>query len=157
MLFLQCKKKLSINSLICPKTKSANHCLTELFPIYQNKQWTIKWREDRSVDPSSLRIMLKIVNFKIVSKLLKDQDNCFRIHHNCIHFLLRFLFFPRARFYLKLGFSLEFIILCTCIHFLLYLFPKGSQGWQNNTASSLYSRVSMITVVEFRTKQGTVS
>ena len=25
------------NSLICPKAKSATHCLTKLFPIYQNK------------------------------------------------------------------------------------------------------------------------
>ena len=28
---------LFINSLICPKTESATHCLTKLFPIYQNK------------------------------------------------------------------------------------------------------------------------
>ena len=27
------------NSLKCPKAKSATHCLTKLFPIYQNKHW----------------------------------------------------------------------------------------------------------------------
>ena len=26
----------------CPRAKSANHCLTELFSIYQNKHWTIR-------------------------------------------------------------------------------------------------------------------
>ena len=51
------------NSLICPRTKSASHCLTELFPIYQNKQWTIRRRDDRSVDPSYHLIILKIVGF----------------------------------------------------------------------------------------------
>ena len=25
------------NSLVCPRTNSASHCLTELFPMYQNK------------------------------------------------------------------------------------------------------------------------
>ena len=29
------------NSLICPKNKSASHCLTKLFPIYPNNHWTI--------------------------------------------------------------------------------------------------------------------
>ena len=28
-----------MNSLKCPKSKSLSHCLTELFPIYQNKHW----------------------------------------------------------------------------------------------------------------------
>ena len=26
-----------MNSLECPKSKSLSHCLTEIFPIYQNK------------------------------------------------------------------------------------------------------------------------
>ena len=52
-------------SLICPKTKSATHCLTELFPIYQNKHWTIRWHDNPFVDPSSHRIcILKIVGFQ---------------------------------------------------------------------------------------------
>jgi hypothetical protein len=29
-----------MNSLKCPKSKSLSHCLTELFPICQNKHWT---------------------------------------------------------------------------------------------------------------------
>ena len=41
-------------------------CLTELFPIYQNKHWTIRRRNDRSVDPSSHRIILKIVELYII-------------------------------------------------------------------------------------------
>ena len=52
-----------MNSLKCPKSKSLSHCLTELFPIYQNKHWTIRWQDDSSVNPSSHRIMLKIVGF----------------------------------------------------------------------------------------------
>ena len=38
------------------KTKSATHCLTEFFPIYQNEHWTIRWRGDCSGDPPSHRI-----------------------------------------------------------------------------------------------------
>ena len=41
-----------MNSLKCPKSKSLSHCLTELFPIYQNKHWTIRWRDNRSVNHS---------------------------------------------------------------------------------------------------------
>ena len=42
---ISCKIPFKINSLICPKTNSATHCVTELFPIYQNKHWTIRRRE----------------------------------------------------------------------------------------------------------------
>ena len=52
------------NSLICPRTKSASHCLTELFPIYQNKHWTIRRQDDNSLDPSSHSIILTIVGFQ---------------------------------------------------------------------------------------------
>ena len=58
-----------MNSLKCPKSKSLSHCLTELFPFYQNKHWTIQRRDDRSVDPSFHRIILKIVGF------LKSESN----------------------------------------------------------------------------------
>ena len=55
-----------INSLKCPKSKSLSRCLSELFPIHQNKHWTIRRRRDnRSVDPSSDSIILKIVGFYI--------------------------------------------------------------------------------------------
>ena len=52
-----------MNSLKCPKSKSLSHCLTELFPIYQNKHWTIRRRKDRFVDPPFHRIILKIDGF----------------------------------------------------------------------------------------------
>ena len=48
------------NSLICPRAKSANQCLTELFPMYQNKHWTIRQRDDHIVVPLSNRNKLKI-------------------------------------------------------------------------------------------------
>ena len=51
--------------MICPKTKSATRCLTELFPIYQNKHWIIRRQDDPSVDPSFHRIILKIVGFVV--------------------------------------------------------------------------------------------
>ena len=51
------------NSLTCSKTKSETHCLTKLFSIYQNKHWTIKRREDRSIGPTSHHIILKILGF----------------------------------------------------------------------------------------------
>ena len=54
-----------MNSLKCPKSKSLSHCLTELFPIYQNKHWTIRRQDDCFVDPSCHRIILKIVRFQI--------------------------------------------------------------------------------------------
>ena len=46
--------------MICHKAKSANHCLTELFSIYQNKHWTIRRRDDHIVVPSSNHIKSKI-------------------------------------------------------------------------------------------------
>ena len=46
--------------LKCPKSKSLSQCLTELFPIYQNKHWTIRQWDNCSIDPSSHRIILKI-------------------------------------------------------------------------------------------------
>ena len=43
-------------SLKCSKSKSVNHlrCLTKLFPIYQNKPWTILRWEDGSVIRQSI-------------------------------------------------------------------------------------------------------
>ena len=54
-----------MNSLKCPKSKSLSPCLTELFPIYQNKAWTIQRRNDRSGDPLFHRIILKIDGFQV--------------------------------------------------------------------------------------------
>ena len=45
----------------CPKAKSATHCLTQLFPMYQNKHTF----NHQSVVPLALRIILKIVRFLI--------------------------------------------------------------------------------------------
>ena len=47
------------NSLICPRANLSNHCLTELFSIYQNKHWTIRWRDDHIVVPSFNHIKSK--------------------------------------------------------------------------------------------------
>ena len=51
-----------MNNLKCPKLLS--HCLTELFPIYQNKHWTIRRQDNCSVDLLSHHIILKIVRFQ---------------------------------------------------------------------------------------------
>ena len=59
-----------MNSLKCPKSKSLSYCLTELFPFYQNKYWTIQRRDDLSVDPSVHRIIFKIVGFVVFVKFL---------------------------------------------------------------------------------------
>jgi hypothetical protein len=48
------------------------HCPTELLPIYQNKHWTIRQWDDRSVDPSSHHIILKIVEFHFTT----PDSNC---------------------------------------------------------------------------------
>ena len=64
------------NSLICPRTKSASHCPTELFPIYSNNHWTIRRRDNHIVVPSSDRIKLKIDGFYVCSNKI--------ICHNCI-------------------------------------------------------------------------
>ena len=85
--------------MICPKTKSATHRLSELFPIYQNKHWTIRQQDDRSVDPSSHRIILKIVGFLV--HLLCTQCN---------------VKFFRLRYHLIFVFvSSSFIVLCSVI------------------------------------------
>ena len=44
--------ELFINILEFPKAKQSTHCLTELFPIYQKKNWTIRWWNDQMIDPS---------------------------------------------------------------------------------------------------------
>ena len=46
------------NSLKCPKAKSANHCITKLFPIYQNKNWTIRRQDNHTVVPLSCPTIL---------------------------------------------------------------------------------------------------
>ena len=56
--------------MTCPKTKSATHCLTDLFSIRQNKHWTIRRRDNRFVDQSSHCILFKIVGFLNTSLLL---------------------------------------------------------------------------------------
>ena len=53
-----------MNSLKCTKSKSLSHCLTELLPLYHNKHWTIIQWDDRSVYPSSHRIISKIFGFQ---------------------------------------------------------------------------------------------
>ena len=53
------------SNFICPKAKSATHFLTELFPIYQNKHWTIRQQDDNSINPSSHLIILKIFGFTV--------------------------------------------------------------------------------------------
>ena len=65
LIFLQLEKIKSnlLCSLICLKTKSATYCLTELFPIHQNKHWIIRRRDDHTIVPLSHCIILKIVGF----------------------------------------------------------------------------------------------
>ena len=41
-----------------------SHCFTELFPIYQNKHWTIRRRNDRFVVPLFHPIISKIDGFQ---------------------------------------------------------------------------------------------
>ena len=55
------------NSLICPRTKSASHCLTELFPIHRNKHWTIRRRDDNIVIQWSNRNIFKVDWFYMYS------------------------------------------------------------------------------------------
>ena len=65
--------------MICPKTKSANHFLTELLPIYQNKHWTIRRRNDRSLNPPFYhRIILKIDGFLVSQAALVRNDKACR-------------------------------------------------------------------------------
>ena len=52
-----------ITSLKCHKANSMSHCLTKLFPIYQNNIWTIRQWGDHTIVPSSHPIMLKIGRF----------------------------------------------------------------------------------------------
>ena len=59
-----------MSSLKCPKSKLLSHCLTELFPIYQNKHWAIRLQDNSSVDTLSHRIILKIVGFLMYHSIL---------------------------------------------------------------------------------------
>ena len=64
------------NSLICPRTKSASHCLTELFPIYQNKHWTIRRRDDHIIVQSSHCNISKIDGFQVLIVHTMAQSHC---------------------------------------------------------------------------------
>ena len=59
---LKNKIQLFINSLIYPKTKSATHCLTKLFPIYQNEH-CVGPSDGGMIIPSSHCIILKISRY----------------------------------------------------------------------------------------------
>ena len=65
-----------MNSLKCPKSKSLSHCLTELFPIYRNKHWTIRRWNNRFVDPPFHRIILKIEGFVIHEPTANNWHRC---------------------------------------------------------------------------------
>ena len=66
--FIFCNlKKIKSNSLVTVWNTlevvwwlTSNHCLTELFLIYQNKHWTIRQLDDHIVIPSSNHIKSKI-------------------------------------------------------------------------------------------------
>ena len=73
-----------MNSLKCPKSKSLSHCITELFTIYQNKHWTIIWHDDRFIDPSSHRIILKIVDFLGSTVLGLERYTSFLSFHESV-------------------------------------------------------------------------
>ena len=76
-----------MNNLKCPKSKSLSHCLTELFPIYQNKHWTIRWRDDHTVVPSYHCIILKIVEFLKVPHRPPLNYNDIYVYNNTIIFI----------------------------------------------------------------------
>ena len=61
--------------MICPNTKSATHCLTELFPIYQNKHWTIRLRDDHTDCRICAQASMKCSSWTIQKKSL----SCFEI------------------------------------------------------------------------------
>ena len=61
----------------CPRAKSANHCLTELFSIYQNKHWTIRRWDDHIVVPLSHLIKSEIDWFQLYVLF------CTRLHILC--------------------------------------------------------------------------
>ena len=66
-----------MNNLKCPKLLS--HCLTELFPIYQNKYWTIivipYYIEDCQIFTQSL-VMPKLFWAKMGQELLRQTEFC---------------------------------------------------------------------------------
>ena len=59
---------------ICPKTKSATHCHTKIFPIYQNKHWIIRVQHNCSINPWSNSSMLKIVGFLVIQLYLPGNS-----------------------------------------------------------------------------------
>ena len=55
------------------KSKSLSRFFTELFPIYQNKNWSNRQQDNQSVDPSSHCIILKIVGFYLSEMAFINQ------------------------------------------------------------------------------------
>ena len=84
------------NSLKYPRAKSANHCLTELFSIYQNKHWTIRRRDDHIVVPSSNHNKWKIDWLLVIhytkASLKRKQVSIKGFVFFLIHFLRKNMF-----------------------------------------------------------------
>ena len=58
------------NSLICPKAKSATHCLAKLFPIYNNKHWIIRQRDNHTQSSHCQTVLYwRLLDFRWYSQL----------------------------------------------------------------------------------------
>ena len=62
-----------MNSLKCPKAKSLSHCLTELFPIYQNNIWTIRQWDNHTIVPPYYIEDCRISRPEVIFR--KNDDN----------------------------------------------------------------------------------
>ena len=80
--------------MICPKAKSATHCLSELFSIYQNKHGTIRRRADHIVVRLPTIIYLRLTDlwsrpvqklnfqpmgFRLLGKIINSSTRSYNI------------------------------------------------------------------------------
>ena len=119
-------KKIFSNSLICPKAKSATHCLTELFSIFQNKHGIIRRRDDHIVVQSSHRNIFKIdwfLHYKLKSDNRQYDTLGWWVHGmivssaKCLMFQVLFFCIISCKMLLKNPFNLFLI-------FFLYLYKN---------------------------------
>ena len=72
------------NNFKCPKTKSSTHCLTVLFLIYQNNNWTINGGTyNHTIFTSSHRIILKIWRATSFPNFQQSQWSVDWLYHAC--------------------------------------------------------------------------
>ena len=132
-----------MNNLKCPRSKWLSHRLTELFPIYQSKHWTIRQQDDHSVDPSC---------HWILSLIVQPTIECSLFWLKKVHF--------RAKCYTFLNFMLIDFLVWTLQYtgtVILYLFCSWKLEKNNPSKQGTFAKLQKFKVLLVGPKPAQIS